>query len=185
MVQEIKVQSGSPMPKGYVFLAKGICYKTLYARKWTHESKRPLYIVYEGTTPIGLRAPRYIITKVHIQAKETLPTRRAAVQRRDDQDISRASAEIDKHFPCIPKADKEKVLKHGFRKFSGRVGRTGRISLEKKVVLAVWAHVRHCHSEYEALLNSGVGKEDARRRERKGIAEMMRGWGWKGDKRRT
>ncbi|KAF1848122.1 uncharacterized protein K460DRAFT_364109 [Cucurbitaria berberidis CBS 394.84] len=143
MTCELTVHPGMPMPKGYGFLPKGIRYKTLHCRKLTHEAGKPLYIVVDKKKQVGLRAPNSIIHQVHAQAKQTLPTRRAATEKRDAADITKAAAELASQFPRMPTNEKETVLKHGFRKHSGRVGRTSLLLLSRKVLLAVIAHVRH------------------------------------------
>jgi hypothetical protein len=176
MFSETIVSPTTPMPEGYGFMAKGIRYKTLHCRKLTHESGKPLYVVVYKKTTIGLRAPKYIISAVHAQANETLSTRRAATQKRDNADISKAAANLATQFPRIPKAEKKLVLKHGFKKHSGRVGRTSLIPLSKKVLLAVIAHVRHKHTEYDNLLRDGKDRDVARKLTWKKIESVMRQW---------
>jgi hypothetical protein len=178
MSREITVSSSTPTPKGYAFLPKGIRYKTLHCRKLTHDSGKPLYIVVDKKTALGLRAPKYIVAAVHAQANETLPTRRAATQKRDAADISKAAASLVVQFPGIPDVEKELVLRHGFRKHSGRVGRTSMLPLAKKVLLAVVAHVRHRHTEYDCLLRNGKEKDEARKLTWKKIESVMRRWGY-------
>ena len=178
MFSETTVSSTTLLPKGYGFLAKGIRYKTLHCRKLTHESGKPLFVVVDRKTTIGLRAPKYIISAVHAQANETLSTRRAATKKRDDADFSKAAASLAAQFPKIPKAEKELVLKHGFKKHSGRVGRTSSIPLSRKVLLAVIAYVRHKHTEYDSLLRDGKDRDVARKLTWEKIEGIMRLWGF-------
>lgn len=56
----------------------------------------------------------------------------------------------------------EIVLNHAFLKGSGRVGRTSMKTDERKAVLAVEAHIRHVHTPYEALLDAGMTRDQAR-----------------------
>lgn len=81
-------------------------------------------------------------------------------------------------FPKMRKAEKASALKHGLKKHSGRVGRTGQIPLTKKVLLAVIAHVRHKHTEYDALLRDGKERDAARKVTWKKIEDVMHGWGF-------
>ncbi|USP73060.1 hypothetical protein yc1106_00334 [Curvularia clavata] len=178
MPSEITVSASAPMPKAYGFLPKGNRYKTLHCRKLTHEAARPLYIVFEKKKQIGLRAPLEILHKVHKQAKETLSTRRAATNKRDAIDIAKATAGVEEQFPKMPKNEKEIVIRHGFKKYSGRVGRTNSIPLSRKVLLAVIAHVRHRHTEYDTLLDQGIDREDARDSTRDDIERLLRKWGY-------
>jgi hypothetical protein len=176
--REVTVASKTPIPKGYGFLPKGIAYKTLHCRKITREADKVLYVVVDNKKTLGLRAPSSIISQVHQRANATLATRRAAVQKRDSGEISKASAELLVQFRKIPAAEKELVLKHGFKKHSGRVGRTASITLEKKVTLAVIAHIRHKHTEYDALLRAGEAREKARKLTWKTIEGVMKQWGF-------
>jgi hypothetical protein len=179
MQQEVTVTSSTPMPKGYGYLPRGIAYKTLHCRKLTREAAKVLYVVVDNKKTLGLRAPSSIISQVHQKANATLSTRRAAVQKRDSADISRASAELLAQFRKIPATEKELVLKHGFKKHSGRVGRTASIPLAKKVTLAAIAHIRHKHTEYDALLRDGEAREKARKLTWKKIEGVMKEWGFK------
>jgi len=165
------------MPQGYAFLPKGIAFKTLHCRKATREAKKPLYVVVDNKRTLGLRAPKTIISEVHQKAKETLTTRRAAVQKRDDSDISKTTAEIKTQFPKMPATERELVIKHGFKKHSRRVGRTGTLTLNAKVRLAVVAHIRHMHTDYETLLRAGMPREAARVAILKTIDTVTREWG--------
>jgi hypothetical protein len=177
MHREITVSSSTPMPKGYAFLPKGIAYKTLHCRKLTREAGKSLYVVVDKNKTLGLRAPQAVVSAVHFKAKDTLATRRAAVQKRDNSDISKATTELQKQFPTMPDVDKGLVLKHGFKKYSGRVGRTGSLPLQKKVMLAVIAHIRHVHTNYDALLQAGQPRESARKATWNTIEGVMREWG--------
>ncbi|KAH7396099.1 hypothetical protein BKA66DRAFT_258320 [Pyrenochaeta sp. MPI-SDFR-AT-0127] len=156
MIREITVSSNTPMPKGYGFLPKGIRYKTLHGRKLTHEAGKLVYVVVD-------------------QKKQV------ATEKRDSADIAKAATEIVNQFPKIPSKQKDLVLKHGFKKFSGRVGRTKSVPMPRKVLLAVIAHVRHKHTEYDALLSDGKDRDEARRLTKKKIENVMREWGFTGD----
>lgn len=167
------------MPKGYGFLPKGDRYKTMHCRKLTHDACKTLYVVVDSKKrQLGLRAPKAIVGEVYRQAKETLPARRAAVRKRDLSLIETAATELDKQFPDLPEKEKAVVLKHGFRKHSGRVGRTSTLSMPRKILLAVIAHVRHRHTQYDDLLTRGVDRTDARKAANRKIGSIMRGWGY-------
>jgi hypothetical protein len=175
---EKNVTSREPMPQGYAFLPKGIAYKTLNCRKLTRASGNPLYVVIDNKSTLGLRAPRNIINQVHLKAKDTLATRIAAVQRKDAVDVAKATVELKAQFPKMPSKDRDLIINHGFRKHSGRVGRTGSIPLPKKVTLAVIAHIRHRHTNYEALLSRGEARDATRRTIWKQIESIMHEWGY-------
>lgn len=181
--REITVASSKPMPKGYAFLPKGNQYKTLHCRRLTHETGKPLFIVEEGKKVIGIRVPKHIFFQVQSLARETLSSRRAATEQRDAALVRQAASELEKQFPNIPSGEKEMVLKHGFRKYSGRVGRTGLMPMSKKVLFAVIAHIRHKHTNYDQMLNKGMDRDEARRAIAKKTQDMLREWGAKGGKR--
>ncbi|KAF2852105.1 hypothetical protein T440DRAFT_467343 [Plenodomus tracheiphilus IPT5] len=178
---ETTVSSNTAIPKGYGFLPKGIRYKTLHCRKLTHEAGKKLYVVVDKKNQVGIRVPKFILHQVHTQAKETLSARRDAVAKRDATDIAKADAEMRKQFFKMPEIERMQVLKHGFQKSSGRVGRTGLIPLSKKVLLAVIAHVRHKHTGYDTLLSSGIARIDARKATRKKIEAVLKLWGLSAD----
>ena len=62
----------------------------------------------------------------------------------------------------MPVESLEMVLGHAFLKGSGRVGRTSMKTDERKANPAVEAHIRHLHTPYEALLESGKTRDQAR-----------------------
>ncbi|KAH7413598.1 hypothetical protein DE146DRAFT_638148 [Phaeosphaeria sp. MPI-PUGE-AT-0046c] len=177
MHREVTVAPHTPILQGYAFLSKGIAYKTLHCRKLTHEAGKVLYVVVDDKKTLGLRAPKNIVSQVHAQAKETLSTRRATVEKRDASEIAKADKELQSLFPKIPAAEKDSVLQHGFKKHSRRVGRTASLPLQKKLMLAVIAHIRHKHTEYDALLRAGDAKDVARKATWKKIEGIMCEWG--------
>lgn len=54
----------------------------------------------------------------------------------------------------MPTKTMEEVLAHGFQKGSGRVGRAARLDEEKRIELAVNAHIRHRFTDYESHLKA-------------------------------
>lgn len=180
---EVQILAEKRMPKGYGFLPKGIRYKTMHCRRLTHDAGKTLYVVVDSKKrQLGLRAPNFILDQVHRQAKETLPARRAAVEKRDTSLFEAAVTELDRQFPNLPEKEKTLILRHGFRKHSGRVGRTSKISMSRKTLLALIAHVRHRHTQYDALLARGVERPVARKAVNGKIESIMRDWGYVGGK---
>jgi hypothetical protein len=153
----------APMPKSYGFLRKGDVYKTGLCRRMTHSAHKPLFVVQDNGVTIGLRAPRWILSEVFKEARATEDSRRAAVQRRDDATRRQFDDAIAKLYPHSPVEDREKILRRALKKKSGRVGRTGKLDIDAKARLAVWAHVRHAYTDYDDLLRSGLSRDDARK----------------------
>ncbi|ORY03334.1 hypothetical protein BCR34DRAFT_591627 [Clohesyomyces aquaticus] len=181
--REITVTSMTPMPQGYAFLPKGNQYKTLHCRRLTREAGKTVYVVEDRKKAVGIRVPKSIFFRVQSLARETHTTRVAATERRDAALIRQAEAELHTLFPKIPKKEMEVVLKRAFRKHSGRVGRTGKEPMRKKVQLAVIAHIRHTHTEYDQLLNGGLDRQDGRKATWKKLEQVLREWGSKAGKR--
>jgi hypothetical protein len=127
-------------------------------------------------TKTGLAVPHSVASKVRNWEHETRTTRKAAVAAKDARDITLAEESLFKLFPNFPREKAEAMLSHAFRKFSGRVGRTGKLELEEKVKLAVRAHARHLCTNYDVLLNSGMDREEARERVWNDIVKAEAGW---------
>lgn len=165
------------MPKGYAFLRKGNPYLTALCRRKTHEAKKTLYVVVERSKPQGLRAPKWILGEVFAEERTTRLKRQNAVERRDDATKDTFAASIYSLFPKIPEEDIAKILKRALQKRSGRVGRTGKLDVDEKARLAVAAHVRHSHTDYDKILvrrpNDRAG---ARRAVHKQMLLVMAEW---------
>jgi hypothetical protein len=169
------VSLGTPMPKGYGFLKKGYAYKTALCRRETHNAGKTLYVVKEGSQILGLRAPKPILAKVHQQEMATRSDRRECVAKRDDQDQERFLKVIQEQYPRIPAEDADQIAKWAMRKRSGRVGRTSTLPLEKKVHLAVAAHIRHRHTDYEKLFKE-IPRDEARKAVAAGVKGLLLQW---------
>jgi hypothetical protein len=165
------------MPKDYGFLKKGNPYRTGLCRRLAHAEGKTLFVVTEKRKPIGLRAPKDILATVFKEDRATSEKRRAAVEKRDEATQEEFRDEILKQFPRIPPDSVNKVLRHTLRKRSGRVGRTGRLDLEKKVRLAVTAHIRHCHTNYDAIMGRGkVSQRGGRLGIQDQLIRVLRSW---------
>jgi hypothetical protein len=72
--------------------------------------------------------------------------------------------EIRRLFPRCPAGRAEAIARHTSLRGSGRVGRSaaGRSLDERAITLAVVASVRHEDTDYDSMLMSGVGREEAR-----------------------
>ncbi|KAJ5146728.1 hypothetical protein N7526_000080 [Penicillium atrosanguineum] len=149
---------------GYVFVPKGDSYITLHCRRKTKESHQVVYVIYDksGKRIQGIRVPAGIHANVVELSKLTIDSRARTVQARDAKYLSHGRKLLRLHFPLMPEESLEVILNHSFLKGSGRVGRTATTTDERKVTLAVDAHIRHKHTSYENLLSSGVERDKAR-----------------------
>jgi hypothetical protein len=79
----------------------------------------------------------------------------------------------------MPPSSLEKILEHAFLKGLGRVGRSTTRSDERKAELAVEAHIRHLHTKYEELLDSGIERDQARDKVWDAVQDVKAAWGGK------
>jgi hypothetical protein len=102
-------------------------------------------------------------------------------ERRAHHDVEfqgRLAEAIRRIFPGCPAARAEAIARHAGLRGSGRVGRSAaaRALDADAVTLAVVASVRHEDTGYDALLMSGMDREDARRAVRPEIDRVLDDW---------
>lgn len=176
-MSELKVPKGS-LPPGYSFVPKGNVYITSNCRKLTQANGSTVYIVIDAKNQqIGLGIPTEIYVGVQFKEMETRAERAANVIKRDESIARGFQKEIMNAFPQIPSKALQNVLKIALEKGKGKVGRTGKLDIQRKAHLAVWAHIRHCETDYDALLRNGVAREEARQQVEAKIKEVRKAWG--------
>jgi hypothetical protein len=79
-------------------------------------------------------------------------------------------------YPGCPEDEAEDIVDHAFEVGSGRVGRTSDLDLVDKIRLAVVAHVRHTHTDYDELLQEIYDREYAREVTAGAIAAKLKTW---------
>ncbi|EED22333.1 conserved hypothetical protein [Talaromyces stipitatus ATCC 10500] len=167
------------MPEGYIFVPKGDPYITRNCKSRTKEAGNTIYIVYDNKLnhQLGIRIPSAIHTSVLHSATQTAAHRALATHNRDIRTNLKARSLLQLTFPSIPPTCLSKILQHAFLKGSGRVGRISTRPDEKKATLAVEAHVRHEHTEYEKLMSEGgMNREEAREVVWKEVKTIRDGW---------
>ncbi len=107
--------------------------------------------------------------------------RQLATVRREQADVALVQQMIEviaRLFPSCPAASAEVIAQHTAQRGSGRVGRSaaGREADEKAVRLAVIAHIRHEHTDYDQLLMNGVPRDEARQRIRARVEQVVVQW---------
>jgi hypothetical protein len=93
--------------------------------------------------------------------------RERAAERRQELDadyVEKFARRVGDRFPGCPGGEQHAIAEHACRKYSGRVGRSAAAKeFETRAVeLAVRAHVRHAHTQYDELLSRGVSRGEAR-----------------------
>jgi len=92
--------------------------------------------------------------------------------RRQQREVVAFAADIKDQFPGCPDDEVLKIAIHACKVGSGRVGRTSTLGTDEKVHLAVVAHIRHCHTDYEQLLD-GCGDDDDRQYARDCVSDQI------------
>ncbi|CEJ93995.1 hypothetical protein VHEMI09552 [[Torrubiella] hemipterigena] len=151
------------------------CKKAKQQRK-TITSKKTLYIVKDKSRIQGLRAPKYILAQVFAEEKQTRSQRQAQVRRKDGTATDSFLKAIQAQFPKIPAPEAEIVASKATKKRSGRVGRTGTLDMDTKVRLAVAAHIRHCHTGYDVMMERGDTREESRAAVQQTILDKLNEW---------
>lgn len=96
----------------------------------------------------------------------------------DERFVARMSEALRGLFPHCPPAEAEEIATHAAERGSGRVGRSaaGQQLDARAITLAVIAHIRHVHTDYDRLLMSGVDRMAARERIRKPLEAVEAKW---------
>jgi len=92
--------------------------------------------------------------------------------------VDRFAAAILERYPGCPPDTARIVAEHACEKHSGRVGRSAGAKefARQAIELAVVAHVRHRHSNYDELLSEGMDRSEARREIRAPVDEVLARW---------
>jgi hypothetical protein len=85
---------------------------------------------------------------------------------------------IQAHYPRCPAREATHIAQHARRKYSGRVGRTAAAKEfnEAAIRLAVVAHIRHVHTDYDELLAKYDDRETARAKVRADVSAIVDEW---------
>ena len=99
-------------------------------------------------------------------------------ERADARYIEEFSERIRRYCPACPQQEAEAISKHACEKYSGRIGRSAAAKEfdESAMELAVRAHIRHTHTEYDQLLARGWERDEARATVAAAVAEVLDRW---------
>jgi hypothetical protein len=187
------------VPTGYARLPAGSAFATRLAKKLATESDRVVYIEMKRSKRGGYShavacwVPEGILPEVKRVEQET-QERRAATRkaaelsraRRHGRELGRLTVRLGVLYPGMPEGERQEVVRRAFEVGSGRVGRTTRIEEDKRLELAVIAHVRHQHTHYDERLMAGEDRECVRKEIRDDVDSIITRWrhGSPGDRRR-
>lgn len=105
---------------------------------------------------------------------------RAAVRRvvLDGEYVKKFAARLLEMYPGCPPEEARSIAGHACEKYSGRVGRSAAAKEldDNAITLAVRAHIRHGHTEYDRYLADGLDRESSRRLVRSRIDEVEGEW---------
>ena len=124
-----------------------------------------------------LRAEEESLADAELRARRQA---RAAERRQlEDHDFIAAFARaIREQYPGCPANEETGIAEHACRKYSGRVGRTAAAKelSPDAIRLAVIAHIRHAHTEYDKLLAQYADRDSARERIRGKVSAILADW---------
>jgi hypothetical protein len=107
--------------------------------------------------------------------RERAAIRRAAL---DEQYVSDFAGQLGALFPGCPAPERQAIAEHACRKYSGRVGRSAFAKAfdPTALELAVRAHVRHRHTQYDRVLAATGDRVHARDVVRDVAEEVIDRW---------
>jgi len=96
----------------------------------------------------------------------------------DQAYVGRFAEKILALYPGCPHVEAEAIARHACQKHSGRVGRSAAAKAfdERAIRLAVRAHIRHQHTNYDELVFEGMEPADARLEVAGRIQEVYYRW---------
>ncbi len=105
---------------------------------------------------------------------------RAAEQRvvEDREFVAAFASAVRALYPRCPAGEETAIAEHACRKYSGRVGRSAAAKelSHEAIRLAVIAHVRHVHTDYDELLDRYADRDLARDEVRDQVATIVGEW---------
>jgi hypothetical protein len=96
----------------------------------------------------------------------------------DEEFVAAFARAIREQFPGCPAGEETEIARHASRKSSGRVGRTAAAKQfdPTAIHLAVVAHVRHVHTNYDELLGEFCDRPSARASVHQQVSAILDKW---------
>lgn len=109
----------------------------------------------------------------------------AAVEREavDRAFVASFALQIRRFFPSCPPGAEQKIAEHACQKYTGRVGRSAGAKNydEQAIRLAVTAHIRHQHTNYDQLLSKYLDRHKARAAVQEKVQSLLAKWAATGE----
>ena len=98
--------------------------------------------------------------------------------REDAEHTAAFAGRLRELYPGCPALERETIAARACARSSGRIGRTAKARQldESALDLAVRAHVRHAHTDYDELLASGWERREARARIEPELDRVLAAW---------
>ena len=92
--------------------------------------------------------------------------------------MSAFACAIRLYYPVCPEGETKQIGEHACEKYSGRVGRTAAAKEfdPEAIRRAVAAHIRHVHTNYDALLARYADRQMAREEVRDRVIAILGNW---------
>ncbi|KAI9794830.1 MAG: hypothetical protein M1816_002958 [Peltula sp. TS41687] len=170
--------------------------KTIYIVSTSHEKARSItqqvhrigyhfaaVVVKKACKALGLRVSRG--GRVHVapgtlpdasggQAEHGIAEATVSSQEKINAEARNALAEL---FPRMPARDNSQIISNAFKEGKKKVGTAENLPFLRRVQLAVLAHIRHVHTDYDHLLRTGAcEKLEARARIEQACHRMIVEW---------
>jgi hypothetical protein len=124
-----------------------------------------------------LRAEEESLADAEVRARRQV---RAAERREllDHEFVTAFASAIREQYPGCPATEEMEIAQHACRKHSGRVGRTAAAKelSPEAIRLAVIAHIRHAHTDYDELLAQYADRDTARKIIRGQVSAIFDDW---------
>ena len=177
------------IPIDYGRMEAGSAFATRTAKKMTAEFGRPVFIEMKNakrggcSRAVAYWVPRAILPEVRQAEAESESRREAAREKagltratRHERELARLAARLGLLYPAMPENERTDVVERAFEVGSDRVGRTTKLDEDRKLELAVIAHVRHTHTEYDERLASGEDREYIRQDIHRDVVCVIERW---------
>jgi hypothetical protein len=114
------------------------------------------------------------------EARRRIAREKASLAREeaDRHYVAEFTERIRSRYPNCPEDEAVSIARHACEKYSGRVGRSSAAKVfdAAAIDLAVGAHVRHSHTQYDRFLSRGWERAEARAAVDDNVGEIMDRW---------